>query len=227
MIKAVIFDLDGTIVDSIDIRWRAFNAGVAAFKLEPVPKEGLMESMNSGARLAEILGDLYPALKAETGSPAIDEIIAEIRKRYPSDSSEGAGLASGARELFNLLRLREIRIGVVTNRVVPVERILTELGRLRVAHFIDAVVTAAEGRRKPAPDPIIECLNSLELLPEECVFVGDSQADMLAGKAARVRTVAVTTGVAHLPALAAESPDFIFDSLHSFIGELDMVLNRY
>ena len=96
-----------------------------------------------------------------------------------------------------------------------------------MAHFIDAMVTGSEARRKPAPDTVIQCLKSLEVLPEECIFVGDSQADMIAGKAAGVRTVAITTGVARSPALAAESPDFIFDNLLSLVGKLDLILSRY
>ena len=55
MVKVVIFDLDGTIIDSIDALWRVFNAGVTSFKLEPVVKECLLALMNRGTGLAEIL----------------------------------------------------------------------------------------------------------------------------------------------------------------------------
>ncbi len=227
MIKAVIFDLDGTMLDSIEALWRAFNAGVAAFNLEPVPKERLLDLMSKGVRLAKILSEAYPALRAETASPLVEEIMAEIRKRYLADGGGEVGLTSGAQELLNLLRLKGLKIGVVTSRSLPVERQWHELRKLGMAHFIDAMVTGSEARRKPAPDTVIQCLKSLEVLPEECIFVGDSQADMIAGKAAGVRTVAITTGVARSPALAAESPDFIFDNLLSLVGKLDLILSRY
>ncbi len=226
MIKAVIFDLDGTLLDSIDALWRAFNAGVTVFKLWPVPKERLLELMSRGTTLAEILSHIYPALRAEATSPIIDEVIAEIRRRYLVVGGE-VGLISRARELLNLLRLRGLKIGVVTNRGAAPEKQWHELRRLKVAHFIDDLVTGADAKRKPAPDALIKCLKSLELLPQECIFVGDSQVDVIAGKAAGVRTVAVTTGVARPPVLAAESPDFIFNSLHSLIDKLDLVLDRY
>ena len=224
MIKAVLFDLDGTILDSIDALWRAFNAGVTAFQFEPAPKERLLELMNRGTRLGEILGEIYPALRAETGAQVIDEIMVEIRKEYPARNEGEVGLTDGAVELLSQLRLRGLKMGVVTSRSMTPERLGFELRELKIAQFIDVVVTSAEARRKPAPDSILECLKRLEVLPEECILVGDSQADVIAGKAAGVRTVAVATGVADLPALAAESPDFIFDNLPSLADKLDIIL---
>ena len=226
MIKAVIFDLDGTILDSLDAFWRAFNAGVATFKLRPVAKERLLALMNRGAGLAEILGEFYPALKAEPAS-LIEAIKVDIRKEYLARSEDEVELTSGAQEMLSHLRLRGLKIGVVTSRTMPPERQWCELTKLQVAHFIDVMVTGAKARRKPAPDTIIECLKRLELLPGECILVGDSQVDIIAGRAAGVRTVAVATGVTHLEALAAESPDFIFDNLHGFLDKLDLILGGY
>ena len=225
MVKGVIFDLDGTILDSIDALWRAFNTGVTAFKLEPVVKERLLGLMSRGTSLAEILGEIYPELRAEAASGTVGGIMAEIKKDYLARGKEEVRFSSGALELFDLLRARGLRMGVVTSRNSPPERLWHELERRQIAHFIDAVVTAVESSRKPAPDPIIECLKRLELLPEECIFVGDSQADVRAGKAAGVRTVAVATGVGDRGELEAESPDFVFDNLRSFIEKLDFILS--
>lgn len=224
MIKGVIFDLDGTILDSLDAFWRAFNAGVATFKLEPVAKERLLALMNRGASLAEILGDIYPGLRVEPVS-VIEEIKVEIRKEYLALSEDEVELTSGAKEMLSQLRLKGLKIGVVTSRSVPPDRGWRELTNLQVAHFIDVMVTGAKAKRKPAPDTVVECLERLELLPEECIFVGDSQVDIIAGRAAGVRTVAVATGVTDRQALASESPDFIFDNLPEFMGKLDLILS--
>jgi HAD superfamily hydrolase (TIGR01549 family) len=218
------FDLDGTILDSIDTWWRAFNDGVAVFQLGPVPKERLLGFMNEGARLAEILVGFYPELGTEAGSAKIGDIMEEIRKKYPTNTGAKIDLATGAVELLGLLKQRGLKIGVVTSRAMVAEKQWQELEELEVAHLFDAVVTASDSRKKPAPDTVIECLECLGVLPEECVIVGDSLADIIAGKAAGVKTVAVTTGVADLPTLTVESPDFIFDSLPSLISELDLVL---
>jgi len=226
MIRAVIFDLDGTVLDSIDAYWRAFNAAVAAFKLEPVAKERLLALMSQGANLAEILCSLYPALRLEPGSSIVERIKTEIREEYLAHGEGEVGLISGAQELFELLRLRGLKIGIVTSRAIPPERQWLGLEKLHVAQFIDAIVTGAEAQRKPAPDMIIECLRRLELSPQESIFVGDSQADVVAAKAAGLRTVAVTTGAGDMQALLAESPDFIFKDLLEFTDKLDFVLSR-
>ena len=221
------FDLDGTILDSIDAWWQAFNDGVAVFQLEPVPKERLMAFMNGGARLSEILVGFYPELGVDASAALIGEIMEEIRKRYPTNSGTRVDLAIGALELLSRLKQRGLKIGVVTSRSMMAEKQWRELEELKVAHLVDCVVTASDSRRKPAPDTVIECLECLNTQPEECIIVGDSLADILAGKAAGVRTVAVTSGVADLPTLAAESPDFIFDSLPSLLSRLDSVLGEY
>ncbi len=226
MVKGVIFDLDGTILDSMDALWRAFNAGVTAFKLGPVVRERLLGLMNQGISLAEILGEIYPELRAESASSMVRDIMGEIRRDYLARYTEEVGLSSGIQELFDLLRARRLKIGVATSRTAASEKLWYELGRLQMAQFIDAVVTAAESCRKPAPDTIIECLKRLELLPGECILVGDSQADIRAGKAAGIKTVAVATGVSAREDLEAESPDFVFDNLHRFIEKLDSILSE-
>lgn len=226
MVKGVIFDLDGTIVDSLEALWRAFNAGVTAFKLAPVTREPLFALMNKGNSLADILREIYPELRTESASSTISDIMSVIRKEYLAKGVAEVRLSDGAPGVLERLRTKGLKIGIVTSRTVAPEKMWREFSRLQVAQFVDAVVTANESRRKPAPEPVIECLKRLKLYPEECIFVGDSQADMRAGKAAGVGTVAIATGVSSRQNLSAESPDFIFDNLPSFTEKLDYILSR-
>ncbi len=226
MIKAVIFDLDGTILDSIDALWRAFNAGVTTFQLKPVAKKRLLGWMNQGTGLARILTEIYPELSDEAASSLVGDIIDEIIKQYRVRRDEATGLSDGAAALLARLKARGLKIGVVTSRTVAPPGIWSELDRLQLAGFVDEVVTAAESSRKPAPDGIIACLNRLEVLPEEGILVGDSQADIRAGKAAGIKTVAVATGVSDRAGLVAESPDFVFDNLPGFARKLDFILGE-
>ena len=225
MIKAVMFDLDGTILDSIDAWWQAFNEGAAPFHLEPVPKERLLEFMNSGSKLAEILIGIYPELGPDPDSARIAEIMEEMRTKYPTNSGGKVDLIDGALDLLHLLKQRGLKIGVVTSRSLIAEKQWRELARLEVDHFFDCVVTAFDSRRKPAPDTVFECLGNFNVRPEECIIIGDSLADVIAGKAAGVKTVAVATGVSDLASLTAESPDFIFDNLVSLMDNIDLVLD--
>ncbi len=224
MIKAVFFDLDGTILDTIDTYWQAFNAAVATFQLEAVSRKVLLPLMGLGYSLPEILCEIYPEVDFKPESAMLEGVRAEIRNAYLMHGGAKVELTSGAQELFGLLRERELKIGIVTSRSVTAERQWHELEKLQMAHFIDVVITGAEARRKPAPDTVIECLQKMGLSPEEAIFVGDSQADIIAAKAAGMKVVAVTTGVSDNQALLEESPDFIFDDLPELIVKLDSVL---
>ncbi len=224
MLKGVIFDLDGTLLDSLDTLWRSFNAGVTALRFPSTPRERLMGLMSRGTGLAGILAQIYPELKPD--APVVKDIMAAIRQEYLAMCASDVRLSQGAMELFEQLRARRLKMGVVTSRTVVADKLWPEFERLHIAGFIDTAVTGAEGRRKPAPDTIITCLERLALSPAECVFVGDSQADIRAGKAAGVKTVAVATGVSSRDELAAESPDFVFDDLPGLLAKLDSVLGK-
>ncbi len=209
-IKGVIFDLDGTIIDTLGTYTQAFNQGLGKFNLETVPKKELAVLLNEGLPLKEIIRRRYPSLPPEMPS----ECFEEIRKAYLELEEDGVHLQPGAREALSQLKAMGLKIGIATGRTTEGERSWLELRRLNADQFIDAMVTsAALAHRKPAPDGLIECMKELGLSAQECVFVGDSRADILTGKAAGVRTVAVTTGVAEGEALAQEGPDDIINSL--------------
>lgn len=226
MVKGVIFDLDGTLVDSLDTLWRVFNSGVNAFNLPSVTQERLFALMNKGIGLADILRDIYPELGTETVTAAVTDIMAVIRRDYLAECANEVKLSDGAWEMLNSFKAIGLKIGIVTSRTVAPEKMWREFDRLEITQFVDAVVTANELKRKPDPESLIECLKRLEIMPEECMFIGDSQADIRAGRAAGVRTVAIATGVSSRKDLAAESADFIFDNLPGFAERRDFVLHR-
>ena len=226
MIKGFIFDLDGTIVDSLDTLWRAFNFGVTTHKLEPVVQEQLFGLMNKGFGLADIVLEIYPALKGENGSAKVADIMVAIKEGYLAECEEGVTLNSAAERLFSLLREKGMKIGVATSRTVVPEKIWREFDRLHVTRYIDAVVTGRESPRKPSPESVTECLRRLEIAAEECIFVGDSQADIRAAKAAGVKVVAVASGVSTRGKLKNDLPDYIFNDLQSLVMKLDFILNN-
>ncbi len=227
MIKAVILDLDGTILDSVGALWRAFNAGVSHFGLPSVARERLLELMGEGIGLPDMLSNIYRELTTEPGIKMVDEIGREMRRAYlAGGGGEEAGFVEGARELLDQLKSKGMKIGIVTGRTIATERQWQQLARLNIAHLIDTVVTAVAAPRKPAPDTINAYLAELGLLPDECISVGDSAADIVAGKAAGVRTVAVATGVTPSRVLSAKSPDFMFSNLYQLMDNLDYILGQ-
>ncbi len=86
--------------------------------------------------------------------------------------------------------------------------------------MVDAVVTAGETRPKPDPASLLKCALDLNLSLDECVFVGDSRADIIAARSAGVTSIAIPTGVASRQDLAEEQPHYIIDSLAMLPGQL-------
>ncbi len=209
-IKGVILDLDGTIIDTLETFTQAFNRGLGKFNLEPIPKKELAAFLDAGLPLKEIILGRYPSLPQELSS----DYFEEIRKVYLELENDGVHLQPGAREALSQLKAMGFKIGIATGRTITGDRKWHELRRLNAAQFIDVMVTGAESaRRKPAPDGLIDCIKQLGLSTQECVFVGDSRADMLTGKAAGVHTIAITTGVAEEEALVQEGADAVIHSL--------------
>lgn len=210
-IKGVIFDLDGTLIDSLETYTQALNQGLAEFNLGPVSKQELAAFLNQAVGIDKILQELFPFLSEdrETRRNCLDE----IQRAYLEQEEKGITLKPGCKEVLSLLHGMGLKIGIATGRTTSGDRKWLELRRLNIDHFIDAMVTGAEAQRKPAPDGIIKCSQELGLAAEECVFVGDSQADIVTGKAAGVITIAIATGVAKEEVLSQESPDVIISSL--------------
>ena len=220
-IKGVIFDLDGTLIDSLGAYTEAFNRGVRIFRLEPVTPEQIARFLDEGLRLSQMLLELFPSVFEEEGKRGACEN--EIRRAYVELEPKGVVLKPGVKRTLQSLKDRGIKIGIVTGRKSKGERKWLEIRRLTIRRFIDAMVTGAEAPAKPSPDGVIRCIQELGLSAEECLFVGDSRIDVIAGKRAGVRTLAVHSGVAGKELLAEQKPDCILanlDSLSSYLGEL-------
>ncbi|MFB0506089.1 MAG: HAD family hydrolase [Thermodesulfobacteriota bacterium] len=217
-IKGVIFDLDETIIDSLAALTEAFNTGTREFGLEPVTGERIAHFLDEGLRLGEMLLELYPSVFAEDGKRQVCGDV--IRKAYSELEPQKVVLKPGVRRTLQSLKERGVKIGIVTGRKSKGERKWLELRRLNIHQFVDAMVTGAEAPAKPAPDGVTKCMKELGLSAEECVFVGDSSIDIMAGKKAGVRTIAVCTGVAGKELLVEHGPDYVLDDMNSLLSYL-------
>lgn len=219
-IKGVIFDLDGTIIDSLGTYTEAFNQGTRIFGLASVTEKRLAHFLDEGFRLGEILLELFPSAFEENSRRQTCE--AKIRRAYYELAAQKVQLNPGVRRMLQLLKERRVKIGIVTGRMTKGEGKWRELHRLNIRQLVDAMVTAAEAPPKPAADGLMKCIQELGLSAEECVFVGDSRVDVIAGKKAGVKTVAVHSGVASKELLVKQGPDYILADLNAllfYLGE--------
>ncbi len=209
-IAAMIFDIDGTLVDSFPVLFSVFNKGIGHYELGPVSLEFLMGCFKQNQNLDEILRKVFP--------PNSESLIGKCRKEisdlfWEIELNE-VKLFPGTTELFKHLKGRGIRIGIATGRTSLPEKEWDRFERFGVHLFIDAIVTTREvGKRKPAPDAILECANRLQVPIENCLVVGDTVDDILAARNAGALPVAVSTGQDERDLLEKEKPELLFDSL--------------
>ena len=218
-IKGVIFDLDETIIDSLGTYTEAFNIGTRTFGLEPVTEERIAHFLDKGFRLGKILLELFPSVfEDDRNRQACED---EIRNAYLELEAQKVMLKPEVKRTLQSLKDRGVKIGIVTGRMTKGERKWLELRRLSIHQFVDSMVTGAEAPAKPAPDGLIKCIKELGLSVKECIFVGDSRVDVIAGRKAGVKTVAIHTGVAGKELLAEEGPDYLLSNLNLLFSHLN------
>lgn len=218
MVKGIIFDFDETLVNSLETYWQVFCCVAQRLNLTAPRREELAALLREGWGLLEILSQIYPALDKEAilgCAGKMREVSGDVVKEFPIT------VKPGVKEVLGLLKMKGMKIGLVTGRVFPSEQMWAELRELSIAQFFDAVVTGGDLPRKPAPDGIIACLEKLNLAPEDSVIVGDAKSDLIAGKRAGVRVIILSNEAAVGETFASEQPDMVIDNLTQLVMFLE------
>jgi len=217
-IRAVIFDFDGTLVNSLNAYHMAFNHGTSPLGLPKVDKEKLAGMLSMGKGLRQVLLELFPQLREDQ----VQSCVRTIRKFFHTIQREQTHLLPGSLEVLSWLSDKGFRVAVATSRAVENEQMKESLKFYGIENYVNAVVTAHGAvPRKPAPDQLLEVLRIFNLSSRSCIYVGDSIVDVRAGKAAGIQTVAVASGVEKREVLEKETPDHIIDELSELIGIIE------
>lgn len=187
-IKAVLFDLDGTLIDSAPDLGAAADLMRTRRGLPSLPLEHYRPFAGSGAR-----GMLRVALEKVPADPDYEALRVEFLGLYESCMFERTKPFSQAAELLQALAERGVRWGVVTNKAERFAKPLTA----SMSMFADAGTLVGGDTTpfaKPHPEPLFEAARRLALLPSQCMYVGDDERDIVAGKAAGMHTVAARYG---------------------------------
>ncbi len=209
----MLFDLDGTLIDSVPVYFRLMETILMTIGLPPATKPVVAEFMVKGMSAVE---GLIPAEMMDRKEEITLEFMAVGKKIARNMFHDEVEVFQGVPELFSLLMERRIPIGVVTSTETEyMERKLAPLVRKGIRQCLSAVVGIEDAlRRKPAPDPLFECCRRLGVDPEKCIYVGDSHVDIVAGNAAGMLTVGVLSGLDDLKRLKKERPAMILDSVN-------------
>jgi pyrophosphatase PpaX len=200
--SVVLFDLDGTIVDSGWMILESFRHATQTVLGRKIPDEELMARVGSGHLVAQMAD--FDAGKAE-------ELAHAYREFYRPLHSELEAFP-GMLELLEQLHQERRKLGIVSaKRGDIVELAFDALG---FRHLMNVVVGSDEAPRgKPHPDQILVALERLGAEPDDTAYVGDAPFDIAAAKAAGVHAIGVTWGGIHTrERMEAEGPDAVVDT---------------
>lgn len=185
----MLFDLDGTLVDSRDDIAAALDDALVAHGRDAIGVDRAAAFVGDGART------LVERALLATGGPhdAADDVLATYLDAYRARHLERTTLYPGVAETLALLASRDVRCAVVTNK--PHEFSVSLLDHLGVAdRFVAVIGGDSTPERKPSPVPLAAAMRACGAEPGETAMVGDGDADMYAGTAAGTFTVGVTYG---------------------------------
>lgn len=202
-----IFDVDGTLVDSAADICGAIQGVLRQAPCPPVTDDFLRGYI--GRHLIDLFSDLLPTLE-----PAkVEAMIEEYRGIYRAREHRNTRLYPGVVE--TLAALPGLK-STATTKGTPTTRIVLEL--FGMLPYFDHVQGTDGFPAKPKPDVIVKALEGLHANPEDCLFIGDSAADMEAAKAAGVKSCAVTYGYGLRDDLARWTPDYWIDDFRQLSG---------
>jgi phosphoglycolate phosphatase len=215
-VVAVIFDLDGTLIDSIDIYFTIVENALKRLNLPAVSRNQIIAAAESEEFKWELV---LPQEVLSRKEEIIDETWAVINEIAPQMFADNLELIQGADRIVENLSSGGLKIGLVTSTQSQyLETKMQPLKKAGVDKLFEAIITSDDvEKRKPAPDPLIACAQQLELKPGGCVYVGDTTTDIKAGKAAGMRTVGVLTGFDEYGTLEIENPDAIIESVRNLM----------
>lgn len=190
-VKAVLFDLDGTLVDSLPELYEGVRRSMEEMQLPVPPKEAVRDMIGRGVRVLVERILTYQGLPADAA--ACDALLASLVKHWAETSGDYTEFFPGVLDGIQALREAGIKVGLVTNKWHDLT--VEFLERRQILALFDVIVAGDDcPRNKPDPDMLLKAMADLGVGAEVTIMVGDSRNDALAARAAGVRAALVETG---------------------------------
>lgn len=201
-LRAVLFDVDGTLLETRDALVAAFDAGLSAvgLRVDPVSEDALW----IGTPIETVYAERYGL-----GGERLGRAVAVFQETEDASLEGGVRTFPGIPAL--LASLGRWRLGVITNK-----RRDTTLRAFRLAGILDRFEVVLGGdsvpRKKPAPDPVLQAARNLGVPSTACAVVGDTDNDVRMGHAAGAVTVGVTWGYGTRQRLEGADVDYLVEA---------------
>ena len=211
---SVIFDLDGTLLDTLGDLASGVNHMREVCGLEPL-SEDLVKG-NIGYGVANLIKWSFPEY---TDEDKINEITDGFKAYYSEHMTEKTHVYDGIFDILDELDRRDIKYAVVTNKFHAAAKKIVEQ---YFGDRISCVIGDGNGyAKKPAPDAVWAAIEMLGRKKEDSIYVGDSEADVKTARNSLLPCLCVTWGLRSKEMLLEHSPDFIIDSPEEFFSVLD------
>jgi len=216
-VNLIIFDLDGTLIDSSIDLTNAINYATEPYGIKPITVHQTISLVGEG--ITKLIEKLVNSQESEVKSKiSRDFLIERFLEHYSAHLVDNTIIYPKVRE--TLERLKDYKKAVISNKREALStKILDDLGLLKYLDLVVGSDTTPE--KKPSPVPILHVLSKLNIRPEETVIVGDSNFDIEAGRAVGIKTIAVTYG--YRPIELLKDADYMIDEMSELVNILRLL----
>ena len=205
-IKVILFDLDGTLLDTNDMIIQSFNHTYRKHLQKEVPREEIVR--NFGETLITTLTRDCPH--------CVEEALATYRGFQVENFDRLITIHTGVKEYVKKLHDRGYVLAIVTSRLS--ESVMRGLNHFDLTGYFDCIIGADDTEKhKPDPEPALMALEKLGFRPEEAIFVGDSPFDVLCAKNAGITSVVVSWSALPREVYMEHNPDYVVDSMEELM----------
>ena len=203
--NTIIFDLDGTLTDTLDDLRSSVNYALSQFGFPERSRDEIRSFVGNGVRKL-----IYRSVPENTDTATAEKCLEVFREHYKANSCVETKPYDGIVDLLETLKKRGIKTAVVTNK-------MHEAAADIVDYFFDGLIDVTIGQSekiapKPAPDSVFLALEKLGVSKEDAVYVGDSEVDCMTAHNAGIPCIGVTWGFRDREVLEANGAQLIADS---------------
>lgn len=204
-IKGMIFDLDGTLLDTIEDLRDSVNLAMDRFGHARYTSADIKQKIGDGMKVL-----IQRCLDEEASEALVEEVIQVFLQDYNRRQFDKTAPYDGILDMLRTLNAKGIQVGVISNKQnANTQSIVAHYFKEIAFTFVSGEIQGID--RKPDPTLTLRCVEAMKLKSDEILYVGDTKVDMLTGHNAGLKTVGVTWGFRDRQELIDHSADFLVD----------------
>lgn len=186
-LKAVIFDMDGTVLDTLDDLTDTLNYALTKNNLPTHTRDEVKTYVGNGVKVM-----MQKAVPENTSKEVMDSMFAHFKEYYKDHCNDKTHAYEGIPELMQYLKNAGIKLAIVSNKI---DSAVKDLNNLHFNGMVDEAIGERKGvNKKPAPDMVFEAMEKLNVTKDEAVYIGDSDVDYATAKNSGLPCISVLWG---------------------------------